>query len=221
MARRNLFLGLAASTAIFISTVANAAVLVTVGGTPAGSAGQVSSFAPTTYDFSVNPFSSVTPGGSVLYTGSNSGFNAAPFGDTTQYASVGTSSTPQTAVLTVSGFANYIGLYWGSIDTYNNIHIVYADSTSEDVNSSLYGQLSPSDGDQGVDGSKYVNIFTNKAIASIAFSSSQRAFEFDNLTVAAVPEASTWAMMILGFLGLGFFGYRKSSKASGAAFRIA
>lgn len=42
----------------------------------------------------------------------------------------------------------------------------------------------------------------------------------DNVSVTAVPEASTWAMMILGFLGLGFLGYRKS-KASGAALRTA
>jgi choice-of-anchor C domain-containing protein len=42
----------------------------------------------------------------------------------------------------------------------------------------------------------------------------------DNVSVTAVPEASTWAMMILGFLGLGFFGYRKS-KASGSALRMA
>lgn len=44
----------------------------------------------------------------------------------------------------------------------------------------------------------------------------------DNVSVSAVPEASTWAMMILGFLGLGFLGYRKSSsRASGMAFRMA
>jgi choice-of-anchor C domain-containing protein len=36
----------------------------------------------------------------------------------------------------------------------------------------------------------------------------------DNVNVAAVPEPSTWAMMILGFLGLGFLGYRKSSKTA-------
>jgi hypothetical protein len=30
--------------------------------------------------------------------------------------------------------------------------------------------------------------------------------------VAAVPEPSTWAMMILGFAGLGFMGYRRKSK---------
>jgi PEP-CTERM motif len=32
-------------------------------------------------------------------------------------------------------------------------------------------------------------------------------------SVGAVPEPSTWAMMILGFAGLGFAGYRKSRKA--------
>jgi PEP-CTERM motif len=30
--------------------------------------------------------------------------------------------------------------------------------------------------------------------------------------VAAVPEASTWAMMLLGFAGLGFMAYRRKSK---------
>jgi hypothetical protein len=34
------------------------------------------------------------------------------------------------------------------------------------------------------------------------------------VTVGTVPEISTWAMMLLGFGGLGFLGYRKSSKAS-------
>jgi PEP-CTERM motif len=30
--------------------------------------------------------------------------------------------------------------------------------------------------------------------------------------VAPVPEPSTWAMMILGFCGLGFMAYRRKSK---------
>jgi hypothetical protein len=37
-------------------------------------------------------------------------------------------------------------------------------------------------------------------------------------TVAAVPEPSTWAMMILGFLGLGFMAYRRKNRV---AFRFA
>jgi hypothetical protein len=38
-------------------------------------------------------------------------------------------------------------------------------------------------------------------------------------TVSAVPEPSTWAMMILGFFGLGFVAYRR--KQSGTQFRLA
>jgi hypothetical protein len=38
------------------------------------------------------------------------------------------------------------------------------------------------------------------------------------LQVAAVPEPSTWAMMILGFCGIGFMAYRK--KQNGPAFRM-
>jgi hypothetical protein len=40
-----------------------------------------------------------------------------------------------------------------------------------------------------------------------------------NLRMGTVPEPSTWAMMILGFCGIGFMAYRR--KQNGAAFRIA
>jgi hypothetical protein len=35
-------------------------------------------------------------------------------------------------------------------------------------------------------------------------------------TYSAVPEASTWAMMLLGFAGLGFAGYRKTKSGLSA-----
>ena len=38
-----------------------------------------------------------------------------------------------------------------------------------------------------------------------------------SLTGAVVPEPSTWAMMLLGFAGLGFAGYRHARKASPAS----
>jgi hypothetical protein len=39
-----------------------------------------------------------------------------------------------------------------------------------------------------------------------------------NATISAVPESSTWAMMILGFAGVGFMAYRRSNNS---AFRVA
>ena len=42
-------------------------------------------------------------------------------------------------------------------------------------------------------------------------------FALDNLVLAAVPETSTWAMMILGFFGVGAMTYRRRKTASLAA----
>jgi hypothetical protein len=42
---------------------------------------------------------------------------------------------------------------------------------------------------------------------------------FMDVTVAAVPEPSTWAMMILGFAGMGFMAYRR--KNNKVSFRVA
>jgi hypothetical protein len=38
------------------------------------------------------------------------------------------------------------------------------------------------------------------------------AFSLSGETVAAVPEPSTWAMLLLGFAGIGFMAYRRKSK---------
>jgi hypothetical protein len=35
-----------------------------------------------------------------------------------------------------------------------------------------------------------------------------------SLSGSVAPEPSTWAMMLLGFVGLGFHGYRHARKAS-------
>ena len=39
--------------------------------------------------------------------------------------------------------------------------------------------------------------------------SNPSAFGVGTFTLTAVPEASTWAMMLLGFAGLGYAGYRR------------
>jgi hypothetical protein len=50
-------------------------------------------------------------------------------------------------------------------------------------------------------------------------SSAQGDFAFVNMTFSsAVPEASTWAMMILGFMGVGFLAYRR--RGNGPVMRL-
>lgn len=55
-----------------------------------------------------------------------------------------------------------------------------------------------------------VNAFTSVTI----YRPGGDAWGLDNVAfdVGAVPEASTWAMMILGFAGIGFMAYRRKSK---------
>jgi hypothetical protein len=223
MKRAFAFLTAAVSAGLLISSSANAAIVsVTSGGIADPTSGQVSAFASApgavVYDMSSDP--GFTGSAVAFVTGSVGGQYAAPFGDTTTFASVGTLTAPASSTLVLSGSYNYVGLYWGSIDGYNSLIVTDA-SGDHVIDAANYASvLTPPNGDQGADGSLYINIFSDSAITQLRFTSTQAAFEFDNLTVAAVPEASTWAMMILGFLGLGFLGYRKSVKSS-SAFRMA
>jgi hypothetical protein len=151
--KSSLFVGLVAATGLMISASAHAAVVVTVGGAPAGDGSNlVSLFAPTTYNFDTTV--PVFTGAPVLITsGTVSGQNAAPFNDITKYASVGTLVTPASDVLTLpAGTIKYVGLYWGSIDTYNAITITDSSGTTV-INSANYAVLDPANGDQGLLGS--------------------------------------------------------------------
>ena len=47
--------------------------------------------------------------------------------------------------------------------------------------------------------------------------SNPAAFGVGTFTLTAVPESSTWALMLVGFAGLGVAGYRASHKRSAAA----
>ena len=70
-----------------------------------------------------------------------------------------------------------------------------------------------------------VDLFSNgvgngvgDAVFGVAVAKSRTALDYVMGGVTATaPEPSTWAMMILGFAGLGFAGYRKSRKAAAIA----
>ena len=47
-----------------------------------------------------------------------------------------------------------------------------------------------------------------------------RQVRLGGFSVAAIPEPSTWAMMILGFLGVGFLGYRRRAKPRPSSSRL-
>jgi hypothetical protein len=125
--------------------------------------------------------------------------------------------------------SNYIGLYLGSVDTYNSIALTDAQGSITFTGSQLFSPNVPA-GNQGLGGSRYYNFFdTGSKLTQITFTSSEIAMEFDNLAFAnavpgvtsfttSVPELSTWAMMILGFFGVGFMAYRRQNKMG---FRIA
>jgi hypothetical protein len=58
---------------------------------------------------------------------------------------------------------------------------------------------------------------TGEFIKSVTVSTSNDSFQSVKqidfgFAVAAIPEASTWAMMILGFMGVGFMAYRRKSQ---------
>ncbi|SDJ65344.1 PEP-CTERM protein-sorting domain-containing protein [Bradyrhizobium lablabi] len=67
----------------------------------------------------------------------------------------------------------------------------------------------------------YITDFTfSQAYQYYAFGASDVAVASGNndqelTAVAAIPEPSTWAMMILGFFGVGFLAYRRKSTTSG------
>lgn len=79
----------------------------------------------------------------------------------------------------------------------------------------FHDTLSPNPGE----GENFITILAQggETISSIDFAGPEGSFEqprISGLATAAIPEASTWAMMGLGFAGLGFLGYRKAGKTA-------
>jgi hypothetical protein len=106
----------------------------------------------------------------------------------------------------------YLGLLWGSIDTYNSLDF-YDGATLVGTVTGSQVTATPN-GNQGANGTRYVNIFSDVVFDKVVARSEQAyAFEFDNV---AVPEPTT---MIAGALLLLPFGastmrfLRKSRKA--------
>lgn len=153
--------------------------------------------------------------------GSESGVYAAPYlskgngtlfgdtndgSDTTPYLTTGVGSV----TLMLPGQEHYLGLLWGSVDSYNTLSLYDGLNFVGMVTGT--NVMSGANGDQGEFGTFYVNITSTDSFDRVVATSSSYAFEFDNVAynVSAVPEPSSLVLGSLAALGvLGMWARRR------------
>lgn len=233
---RKVLAALAFSSAFLAAAQANATITVLGEGVNTPGAG----FAVETFDSQppgVATFISSSLGAtftatglSILTTGSVTNITAAPWmgplpggADTTQYLSVGGGAT-ETITFGAGKVATAFGLYWGSVDSYNQIQFKNGSTVIATFNGNDITPLLADGGQTSFASNRYVEFSNLGAFTSVVMGNTpgnqQFAFEADNLgaITSGVPETSTWAMMIIGFFGVGFAAYRRKSR--GPALRL-
>jgi PEP-CTERM motif len=152
---------------------------------------------------------------------------AAPLG-------MGTSMTKGTTYMAVEGggsetasFAtpqDSLTIYWGSIDgdvcgqSCGNINTLDIDLGGYILTGKeLIGMGTPAVNGAGIQTSpadnQLVTITGLPKFTIATFTSTGDSFEFSFVPASTVPEPSTWAMMAIGFAGLGYAAFRRNSKA--------
>ena len=140
--------------------------------------------------------------------------NGVPFGDpengpdTTTFLSTGLGS----ATLSFPGLEKYVGLLWGSVDAYNTLSLYDGEALVGSITGTTV--TAGANGDQGVNGTYYVNISSTLPFNKVVATSSQYAFEFDNVAYnrTAVPEPTTLALFVGGLIGLAAIRRRQPAK---------
>jgi hypothetical protein len=215
---------LAATAAIAFAASAAQAAVTFVGYQTALNPGEslVTGFegGPTLNDVNFNLSGYSLAGTAVLFTGSTAGLSAAPATsaltrDTTQYLSVqgGQSATLDTPLL------KDISFYVGSLDGYNSFTFHLADGGTQVVTGAMLAALPGMDanGNQtGFTTNGRLTFSFGSGIDSVDFGSGSNSLEISDIgaTTVSVPEASTWALMIVGFGGVGSLLRRRGKAAA-------
>jgi len=139
--------------------------------------------------------------------GSTPNIARAPLGDTTVYGDVDPSTSPAIFTTPSAGLKTF-SLLIGSPDTFNRIRFISTDGVTVlgDLTGAtgLFGSFSPVNGSNVARRFNYT--FGGAAVGTVEFYSNVNqhsfAFEFDRIS-GVVPEPASWAMMLLGFFGLG------------------
>lgn len=203
--KNTLLIGLSLAIATVASGAQAATVIVTNGGAATFTASKTSGPGTKVVTFDGPAPAGVVltlSGGASVVSGSVSGQYAQPFGsDGSKYLSVfgGTSATIRDVL--APGYKG-LSFYLGSIDTYNSFQLL---STTGSVIGSFAGSalLGGPSGNQGLPTTNRLITFTrgngDPLIGGIKIFSSQNSAEVDNVRFfSAVPEPSTWLMMIMG-----------------------
>jgi hypothetical protein len=161
-------------------------------------------------------FITFTTDGNVA-VGTNVNVNAAPAGDASHYLwGVGG------ATITFANAVTRFDIYWGSIDgngNNNNSLVLNVGSDTITGDNLVAMGLTNGAGNQfDIFDNQWFRISDTNPFTSFAVSSTTNAFEFDmagpSVTqTSGVPEPSTWAMMLLGFAGLGYAGFKRRPRA--------
>lgn len=150
-------------------------------------------------------------GGFAIATGDASGLYAAPFitatglDDATPYLTVPENLQASTsATLALGSTANYFGLLWGSIDSYNTIEFWLGSSLVASFTGNAAISPTAANGNQTAPSTNtYVNFFELPTFDAVVLESTGYAFESDNHAYGTVKVPAPGTLVLLGAALLG------------------